>query len=80
VHNGQQKPNLRHKKRGVKWIGMAADSSGWMDGIRTGTSTEIWRERERERERVPDFRSCNTENVGANGRADKRSREQISVL
>jgi len=28
VHNGQQKPNLRHKKRRVKWTGRPAGSSG----------------------------------------------------
>jgi len=28
VHNGQQKPNLRRKKRRVKWTGRPAGSSG----------------------------------------------------
>ena len=28
AHNGQQKPNLRRKMRGVKWIGRPAGSSG----------------------------------------------------
>jgi len=78
VHNGQQKPNLRHKKRGVKWIGMPAGSS-WSSGD-DGWYQDWYRYGDMERERVPDFRSCNAENVGANGRADKRSREQISVL
>jgi len=47
VHNGQQKPNLRRKKRRVKWTGRPAGSSGSIvglevttEGVRTGTGTE----------------------------------------
>ena len=44
-----------------------------MEGVRTGTGTERWRER------VPDFRGCNAEAASANRGADKRSRAEISV-
>ena len=44
-----------------------------MEGIRTGTGTERWRER------VPDFRGCNAEAARAKWCVDKRSREEISA-
>jgi len=35
MHNGQQKPKLRRKRRGVKWMGRPAGSSGsWGDDER----------------------------------------------
>ena len=40
AHNGQLKPNLRRKRRGVKWVGRPDGSSGsgvTTGGIRTGT-------------------------------------------
>ena len=43
-----------------------------MEGIRTGTGTERWRER------VPDFRGCDAETASAKWCADKRGREEIS--
>jgi len=44
-----------------------------MEGVRTGTGMERWRER------VPDFRGCNAKTASAKRCADKQSREEISV-
>jgi len=32
MHNGQQKPNRRHTKRGVKWIGRPSGDDGRYQG------------------------------------------------
>ena len=29
MHSGQQKPNTKYKKKGVKWIGKPAGNSGF---------------------------------------------------
>jgi len=57
VQNGQQKPNLRRRKRGVEWSGRPAGSSGsrgddgrYQDWYRYG-----------EMEAVPEFMGCDAE-------------------
>jgi len=62
THNDQQKPNLKHKKEGVKRIGRPAGNiESWDDDVKChgcSTHSKSWRER------VPDFRNCNAEAVG----------------
>jgi len=72
----QQKPNPRHQRRGVSGLeGLLAvvGLEVTTESIRTGTSTERWRER------VPDFRGCNAKTASAKLCADKLSGEKILV-
>jgi len=58
VHSGQQKPNLRRKRRGLSGLeGLLAvvGLEVMTEGTRTGTGMERWRER------APDFSGCNAE-------------------
>jgi len=58
VHNGQPKPNLRHRRKGAKWVGRSAGNSEfWGDSgsARAGTHSQS------SRERIPNCRSYDAE-------------------
>ena len=65
VHNGQPKPNLRHKRKALSGLEVLLEIVGlevMAEGVRAGTHSEGWRER------IPDSRSCNANTTGAKQR------------
>jgi len=62
AQNGQQKPSLGQKNKGVKWVGSLLEIAGLektAEDEGTGAGTESWRER------VPDFMSYSAKTASA---------------
>jgi len=61
VHNGQPKPNLRHKRKvlsGSEGLLEIVGLEVTAEGIKAGTHSESWRQR------VTDCMSCNVKTAG----------------
>jgi len=62
VHNGQPKPDLRHKRKALSGLEGLLEIVGlevMAEGVGAGTHLEGWKDR------IPDCRSCNAETAGA---------------